>query len=67
MDKILSAILPLSYQHPEYGLPTPIVEADARARIGNNDARMIIDRLMALSGLTYSTLEKRRSRNPFGG
>lgn len=67
LDRTLSAILPLSYQHPEYGLPSPIVEADARARIGNNEARLIIDRLMALSGLTYSTLEKRRSRNPFGG
>ncbi|MHA1636828.1 MAG: DNA double-strand break repair nuclease NurA [Candidatus Thorarchaeota archaeon] len=67
LDKVLSAILPLSYQHPEYGLPTPIVEADTRARIGNSDVRMIIDRLMALSGLTYATLEKRRSRNPFGG
>ncbi len=67
LNRTLSAILPLSYQHPEYGLPSPIVEADARARISNNEARLIIDRLMALSGLTYSTLEKRRSRNPFGG
>lgn len=67
LNKVLSAVLPLSYQHPEYGLPTPIVEADARARIGNNDTSLIIDRLMALSGLAYSTLEKRRSRNPFGG
>ncbi|MCK5240038.1 MAG: DNA double-strand break repair nuclease NurA [Candidatus Thorarchaeota archaeon] len=67
LNRTLAAILPLSYQHPEYGLPSPIVEADARARISNNEARLIIDRLMALSGLTYSTLEKRRSRNPFGG
>lgn len=67
LNRTLSAILPLSYQHPEYGLPSPIVEADARARISNNEAQLIIDRLMALSGLTYSTLEKRRSRNPFGG
>jgi hypothetical protein len=67
LNRALSAILPLSYQHPEYGLPSPIVEADARAKISNNEARLVIDRLMALSGLTYSTLEKRRSRNPFGG
>jgi hypothetical protein len=67
LNRTLSAILPLSYQHPEYGLPSPIVEADARAKISNNEARLVIDRLMALSGLTYSTLEKRRSRNPFGG
>ncbi|MHA1576599.1 MAG: DNA double-strand break repair nuclease NurA [Candidatus Thorarchaeota archaeon] len=67
LNKVLSAVLPLSYQHPEYGLPTPIVEADARARIGDSDTSLIIDRLMAMSGLTYSTLEKRRSRNPFGG
>ncbi|MHA1905922.1 MAG: DNA double-strand break repair nuclease NurA [Candidatus Thorarchaeota archaeon] len=67
LNRTLAAILPLSYQHPEYGLPSPIVEADARARISHNDARLVIDRLMALSGLTYSTLEKRRSRNPFGG
>ena len=67
LDKALSAILPLSSQHPEYGIPTPILEADARARITANETRLIVDRLMALSGLTYLTLEKRRSRNPFGG
>jgi hypothetical protein len=67
LDKALSAILPLSSQHPEYGSPTPILEADARAKITANETRLIIDRLMALSGLTYMTLEKRRSRNPFGG
>jgi len=67
LDKALSAILPLSSQHPEYGIPTPILEADARAKITSNETRLIIDRLMALSGLTYLTLEKRRSRNPFGG
>ncbi len=67
LDKALSVILPLSWQHPEYGVPTPVLEADARARISNNETQLIIDRLMALSGLTYTTLEKRRSRNPFGG
>jgi hypothetical protein len=67
IDKALAAILPLSWQHPEYGIPTPILEADARARITSNETSMVIDRLMALSGLTYTTLEKRRSRNPFGG
>ena len=67
LDKALAAILPLSSQHPEYGIPTPILEADARAKITSNEAQLIIDRLMALSGLTYLTLEKRRSRNPFGG
>ncbi len=67
MDKALAAILPLSWQHPEYGIPTPILEADTRAKITMNETQLIIDRLMALSGLTYTTLEKRRSRNPFGG
>jgi len=67
VDKALAAVLPLSWQHPEYGIPTPILEADARARITANETSMVIDRLMALSGLTYTTLEKRRSRNPFGG
>jgi hypothetical protein len=67
LDKALSAIIPLSSQHDEYGIPTPIVEADARARISNNESQLIVDRLMALSGLTYTALEKRRSRNPFGG
>jgi hypothetical protein len=67
LNKALSSILPLSWQHPEYGLPTPIVEADARARITTNESRLVIARLMAMSGLTYTTLEKRRSRNPFSG
>jgi hypothetical protein len=67
LDKALKAILPLSTQHLEYGVPTPILEADTRAKISHNETGMIIDRLMALSGMTYATLEKRRSRNPFGG
>jgi hypothetical protein len=67
VDKALSVILPLSWQHPEYGIPTPVLEADARARISNNETQLIVDRLMALSGLTYTALERRRSRNPFGG
>jgi hypothetical protein len=67
IDKALAAILPLSWQHPEYGIPAPILEADTRAKISANETSMVIDRLMALSGLTYTTLEKRRSRNPFGG
>jgi hypothetical protein len=67
LDRALAAILPLSWQHPEYGIPTPILEADTRARISMNETRMVVDRLMALSGLTYTKLEQRRSRNPFGG
>jgi hypothetical protein len=67
LDTALSVILPLSCQHPEYGIPAPILEADTRAKITMNETQIIVDRLMALSGLTYTTLEKRRSRNPFGG
>jgi hypothetical protein len=67
LDRALAAILPLSWQHTEYGIPTPILEADTRARISTNETQLIVDRLMALSGLTFSTLEKRRARNPFGG
>jgi hypothetical protein len=67
VDRALAAILPLSSQHPEYGIPTPILEADTRVKITSNEAQLIVDRLMALSGLTYTSLEKRRSRNPFGG
>jgi hypothetical protein len=67
VDRALAAILPLSWQHPEYGIPAPILEADTRAKISANETQLIVDRLMALSGLTYTSLEKRRSRNPFGG
>ncbi len=67
VDRALATILPLSWQHPEYGIPAPILEADTRAKISLNETQLIVDRLMALSGLTYTSLEKRRSRNPFGG
>jgi hypothetical protein len=67
VDRALAVILPLSWQHPEYGIPAPILEADTRAKISMNETQLIVDRLMALSGLTYTSLEKRRSRNPFGG
>ncbi len=67
LDRAIQAILPLACGHPEYGVPTPIVEADVRARISSHESQLIIDRLMALTGLTLTSIEKRRSRNPFGG
>ncbi len=67
VDRTLAALLPLSSHHPEYGVPAPIVEADTRARITNREAQFVLDRLVVLAGPHYRPLEKRRSRNPFGG
>ncbi|MEM2142170.1 MAG: DNA double-strand break repair nuclease NurA [Candidatus Thorarchaeota archaeon] len=67
MERALRVVLPLARRHPEYGLPAPVLEADARARISSHEAQLIMDRLMAMSGLRHMLLGKRRSRNPFGG
>ncbi|MFX1536343.1 MAG: DNA double-strand break repair nuclease NurA [Promethearchaeota archaeon] len=56
-----SIILPLSQFHSRYGLPAPIVEADARSKIHENEFEAIIGQIQRRVGFTVE-----QKRSPFG-
>ncbi|MHA1667676.1 MAG: DNA double-strand break repair nuclease NurA [Candidatus Heimdallarchaeaceae archaeon] len=64
-QKISSLILATSKYNPEYGLPSVIIEADARARLVETDADILIDEISAKIGYSSFSLQKRRARTPF--
>lgn len=65
-QSLASLILAVSQYNPEYGLPNVIVEADARAKIHENDGDIIIDEIAAKIGYSHFSISKRRNRVPFG-
>ncbi|MHA1115822.1 MAG: DNA double-strand break repair nuclease NurA [Candidatus Heimdallarchaeaceae archaeon] len=62
---ISSLICSISTFHPEYGLPSVIIEADARAKIREDDADILIDEISSRIGYSSFSLQKRRARNPW--
>ncbi|MCK5141993.1 MAG: hypothetical protein KAQ70_07355, partial [Candidatus Heimdallarchaeota archaeon] len=65
VEKISSLVNAVSKYNPEYGLPNVIIEADARARIQETDADILVDEIAAKIGYSSFSLQKRRSRLPF--
>jgi hypothetical protein len=64
-QKIASLVTAVSKYNPEYGLPSVIIEADARARLQETDADILIDEISSKIGYSSHSLQKRRSRVPF--
>ncbi len=62
---ISSLVNAVSKFNPEYGLPNVIIEADARARLQETDADILVDEIAAKIGYTGFSLQKRRNRSPF--
>ncbi|MHA1198125.1 MAG: DNA double-strand break repair nuclease NurA [Candidatus Heimdallarchaeaceae archaeon] len=62
---ISSLVNSVSKYNPEYGLPNVIIEADARARLQETDADILVDEIAAKIGFTGFSLQKRRNRSPF--
>ncbi|MCE7741087.1 MAG: DNA double-strand break repair nuclease NurA [Candidatus Heimdallarchaeota archaeon] len=62
---ISSLVNSVSRFNPEYGLPNVIIEADARARLQETDADILVDEIAAKIGYTGFSLQKRRNRSPF--
>jgi hypothetical protein len=62
---ISSLVNAVSKYNPEYGLPSVIIEADARARLQETDADILVDEIAAKIGYTSFSLQKRRNRLPF--
>jgi hypothetical protein len=64
-DKISSVLYPLSSHHRRYGIPSVLIEADARAKIHDYDLEFIYSQLLDKIGQTSSLLRLRRDRRPF--
>ncbi len=64
-EKISSLVNSVSRYNPEYGIPSVIIEADARARLQETDADILVDEIASKIGYSSYSLQKRRSRVPF--
>lgn len=63
--KISSILFPLSSYHAKYGVPTVLIEADARAKLNETDLDMIYDMLCDSVPGSVKLLKLRRHRRPF--
>ncbi|MHA1404119.1 MAG: DNA double-strand break repair nuclease NurA [Candidatus Helarchaeota archaeon] len=63
--KISSILYPLSSYHSKYGVPTVLIEADARAKLNENDLELIYDMLYDSVPGSIKLLKLRRYRRPF--
>jgi hypothetical protein len=64
-DKISSVLYPLSSHHAAYGIPSVLIEADARAKLKDWDLDLIYAQLIEKVGHSPSLLRLRRERRPF--
>jgi hypothetical protein len=64
-DRVASVLYPLSRHHAAYGIPSVLIEADARAKIHDYDLDLIYAQLIDKTGQSTSLLKLRRERRPF--
>lgn len=65
VDKLASLILPLSTFNANYAIPSVIIEADQRAKIGEKDLESYEKMLKARTGFNDSLRPMRRNKRPF--
>lgn len=64
-DQIASMVLPVSSQNEEYGMPAPIIEADSRASMKEEELDFIHSTLQDKVGHVSSLYSLRRNNRPF--
>ncbi|HUY01622.1 MAG TPA: DNA double-strand break repair nuclease NurA [Candidatus Deferrimicrobium sp.] len=67
-NRIAAVILPLSNQHAEFGVPSVLIEADARAHLFENDLEYIhesLSHVVSTSGFSPLLMKLRRDKRPF--
>jgi preprotein translocase subunit Sss1 len=64
-DKISSVVCPLSNISSDYSLPSPLIEADARAKINQDKFSSIIELIQNKIPNNFEFKELKRSRSPF--
>ena len=63
-DQIASVLYPLSSHHAEYGIPSILIEADARARLHQADLDLVIESIITRIGFS-DPWRLRRERSVF--
>jgi hypothetical protein len=63
--KIASVVFPLSSHHAQYGIPSVLIEADARAHLIDRDIEIIYEQLIQKIGDPLILSKLRRERRPF--
>jgi hypothetical protein len=63
--KTSSVILPLSSHNAQYGIPSVLIEADARAHLMDGDMEIIYDQLVRKTGDSLLLRKLRRAKRPF--
>ncbi len=61
----IASIISSLYCHSSYGYPAPLVEADLRAKLKENDVEMVHGQLIDKIGLIPSLFKLRRESRPF--
>ena len=63
--KLASELLPLCSANELYGIPSPIIEADARAHLTQNEINTVYNQLIDRTGPIPSIMKLRRDMRPF--
>lgn len=63
--RLASVLLAISGQHPGYGLPAPLIEADNAARLSDSEIENFHSQILSLTGNTPGMMKMRREQRPF--
>ena len=64
-EKLASILLAISGQHPNYGIPAPLIEADNVAKLSEQEMENFYSQIISLVGNTSSAMRLRREQRPF--
>lgn len=64
-DYMASVLLAISGQHPEYGIPAPLIEADNVAKLSEDEINNLYSRILSFAGNSSGLMKLRRNQRPF--
>lgn len=64
-DRLAGILLSVSGQHAGYGLPAPLIEADNRAKLSENEMENFYAQVLSMTGTLPAIMRLRRDQRPF--
>ncbi len=64
-ERVASVLLSISGQHPGYGLPAPLIEADNVAKLSEDEINNFYSRVLSFTGTSPGMMRLRRDQRPF--
>lgn len=64
-DCLASVLLAISGQHPEYGLPAPLIEADNVAKMSEDEINNFYSHILSFTSNSPGLMRLRRDQRPF--